>query len=123
MATPRSLLIAIWIFCVNFCYAIFNQLDPFNLHMELAYSQELISSATSAANQTGYVTGWGVAEAVQAFNMFIDIILGPLTLVPTLLNSLGVTGLINAGLTGVVYFMYAVLIFQLLTGRMLRDAL
>ena len=119
MAAPRAVLVAGWIFCVNAAFAIFNTLDPFDFNMPMMVDSAMINTTAQAANTTA-LSGFGIAEAVAGFNMFVQLILGPLTLVPTLLNMIGVIGIVNWVLTGLVWFMYAMFIFQILTGRMFK---
>ena len=119
MPSPRAITIAVWIFSINACFAIFDYLDPFSFGMHFGVDMGLINSTAQAANITS-VSGFGIAEAVLAFNMFINLILGPLMLVPTILNIIGVVGLINWIITGSVWLIYAIFIVQLLTGRLFK---
>ena len=118
-ANPRAVVLAAWIFCVNCGFAIYNTLDPFDFAMPLLVDAAMINQTAMAANMST-VSGLGIAEAVMGINVFLQIMLGPLTLVPTILVMIGVTGVINWCLTGITWFVYAMFMVQLLTSRLFK---
>ena len=121
-ASPRALVVAAWIFSVNCGFAIYNTLDPFHFAMPLLVDAAMINQTALAANATS-VSGLGIAEAVMGINLFLQILVGPLTLVPTILSMIGVVGIINWCLTGVTWFIYIVFLVQLLSGRIFKVTL
>ena len=54
-------------------------------------------------------------------NTFLDLILGPFRLAPQLMAMIGIPEIINYTLTGCIWLIYGYFIFQLVTGRVLRD--
>ena len=118
-ANPRAIVVATWIFCVNCGFAIYNTLDPFHFALPLLVDAAMINQTAMASNMTA-VSGLGIAEAVMGINLFLQIIIGPLTLVPTILTMIGVTGIINWCLTGTTWFIYIMFMVQLLTGRIFK---
>lgn len=117
----RGLTIAVWVFCLNVTFTVLNQINPFKTSLDYSLGLELIESASA-----GTVTSlsWlAIPEIVNAINVFIQLILGPFTLVPQLMEMLGISGIINTGLTGCVWLVYGWFMFQLISGRTLGDVL
>ena len=117
---PRGLTIAIWVFAVNAMFTILKQINPFTTDLDYTIGSELIN-ATTNSSVVGDVSFLGTAEILNSLNLFIDLILGPFTLVPQIMSMIGITGIVNTVLTGCIWFVYAYFIFQLITGRALGD--
>lgn len=117
MASARGLTVAVWIFCINATFTIFNQLDIFGAGLDYTLGDEMLN-VTAAAPELSFL---GVAEIVNALNVFIDLILGPFTLMPQLLGMVGISGILNSTLCAAVWLIYGWFVFQLITGRSLKD--
>ena len=124
--TPRSLLIAGWLLCVNAAFTIFNELDPFGASMPIGVDTNVLNSTfTSAASYIG-VTSSGpfgaLWNAVGAIDIVINLFLGPMTLLPNLLGILAITGTQATILLVVAYGLWGLLMFQILV-KPLTDVL
>lgn len=117
MSSARGLTVAVWIFCINATFTIFNQLDIFGAGLDYTLGDEMLDVTATAPE----LTFLGVAEIVNALNVFIDLILGPFTLMPQLLGMIGISGVLNSTLCAAVWLIYGWFVFQLITGRSLRD--
>ncbi len=116
----RGLTLAVWIFCVNCVFTIFQEVDPFQAGLNFGLGTALIDAATSASNITG-ISFLGIPEMVMAINLFLSLVLGPFILVPDILNLIGIVGILKTVITGAVWFIYGWFIFQIISGRMLKE--
>lgn len=117
----RGLTIAVWVFCLNLMFTAFTAIDPFGAAVDYGLGSELIGTVTNSSSITE-VTDLGVGEMIMVTNLFITLLLGPLTLVPTILNLIGITGILQLILSAAVWVTYGWTMYQLITGRMLGDA-
>lgn len=117
----RGLTLAVWIFCINLMFAIFESVNPFGVEFSFYLGDELITTAEATQNVTS-VSFLGIPEMVMATNLFFSLLLGPLKLVPAILNLIGVTGTVNWAISGCVWVIYGWTMFQLITGKMLKEA-
>ena len=124
--TPRSLLIAGWLLCVNAAFTIFNELDPFNANMPIGVDTTVLNSTFSSAMSYVGVTSSGpfalLWNAVGALDIVLNLFLGPMTLLPNLLGVLGVTGTQGTVIMVVAFSMWGLLMFQILV-KPLTDVL
>lgn len=116
----RGLTIAVWIFAVNAMFTILKAIDPFKTELDYTLGTELIDSAIDTSTTTE-ISFLDPGTIVMMLNTFLDLILGPLRLTPQLMAMIGIPEIINYTLTGCVWLIYGYFIFQLVTGRVLRD--
>ena len=116
--TPRSLVIAGWLLCVNAVFTIFNELDPFDAAMPIGVDTTVLNTTFSSAMSYVGITSSGPLEmlwnAIGALDIVINLFLGPLTLLPNLLGILGVIGTQATIIIVIVYGLWGLLLFQIL---------
>lgn len=116
--TPRSLVIAGWLLCVNAVFTIFNELDPFKASMPIGVDTAVLNSTFSSAMNYVGITSSGPLEmlwnAIGALDIVINLFLGPLTLLPNLLGIIGVVGTQATIIIVIVYGLWGLLLFQIL---------
>lgn len=116
----RGLTIAVWIFSVNAMFTILKAINPFQTELDYTLGTELIDSAIDTSTTTE-ISFLDPGTIVMILNTFLDLILGPIRLTPQLMAMIGIPEIINYTLTGCVWLIYGYFIFQLVTGRVLRD--
>ena len=116
----RGLTIAVWVFCINLLFTILASVNPFGLTHNFVLGTEIVDVAYSSQNVTE-VSALGVGEIVMGVNLLLSLLLGPLTLVPTLLNLIGIVGIVNWALTACVWVIWSYTLVQIVTGRMLTQ--
>ncbi len=120
----RSLTLAVWIFCVNAVFTIFKSIDPFNSALDYTLGDEIIDTALAAQDTAGGgILGLGITEILLALNTFLDLILGPLTLIPQLMTMIGITGVLLYVITASVWMVYGIFVFQLIAAKPLKEVL
>lgn len=116
----RGLTIAVWIFAVNAMFTILKAINPFKTELDYTLGTELINS-TIDTSTTAEISFLDPGTIVMMLNTFLDLILGPFRLAPQLMAMIGIPEIINYTLTGCIWLIYGYFIFQLVTGRVLRD--
>jgi len=116
----RGLTIAVWIFAVNAMFTILKAINPFQTELDYTLGTELIDSAIDTSTTTE-ISFLDPGTIVMMLNTFLDLILGPFRLAPQLMAMIGIPEIINYTLTGCIWLIYGYFIFQLVTGRVLRD--
>lgn len=116
----RGLTIAVWIFSVNAMFTILKAINPFQTELDYTLGTELIDSAIDTSTTTE-ISFLDPGTIVMMLNTFLDLILGPIRLTPQLMAMIGIPEIINYTLTGCIWLIYGYFIFQLVTGRVLRD--
>ena len=116
----RGLTIAVWIFAVNAMFTILKVINPFQTELDYTLGTELIDSAIDTSTTTE-ISFLDPGTIVMMLNTFLDLILGPIRLTPQLMAMIGIPEIINYTLTGCIWLIYGYFIFQLVTGRVLRD--
>lgn len=116
----RGLTVAVWVFAVNAMFTILKSIDPFNSPLDYTLGTELINTSVEVA-AVQEVSFLDPSTIIMIMNLFLDLILGPFRLVPQLMSMIGITGVINYTLTGCVWMIYGYFLFQLVTGRVLKD--
>lgn len=117
----RALTIAVWIFAVNATFTVLKVLNPFDTALDYTLGTELIDGAIDSSAVVTEVSFLGVSEIVQGLNIFLDLILGPFRLAPQIMTMIGIPDVITYILTGCIWLVYGYFIFQLVTGRALRE--
>lgn len=115
----RGLTIAVWIFSVNAMFTILKAINPFKTELDYTLGTELIDSTIETT--TTEISFLDPGTIVMMLNTFLDLILGPIRLAPQLMAMIGIPEIINYTLTGCIWLIYGYFIFQLVTGRVLRD--
>lgn len=116
----RGLTIAVWIFAVNAMFTILKAINPFKTELDYTLGTELINSTIDTSTTTE-ISFLDPGTIVMMLNTFLDLILGPFTLAPQLMSMIGIPGTIIYPLTGCLWMIYSYFLFQLVTGRVLRD--
>lgn len=117
----RGLTIAVWIFAVNAMFTILKAINPFKTELDYTLGTELINSTIDTSTTAGEISFLDPGTIVMMLNTFLDLILGPFRLAPQLMAMIGIPEIINYTLTGCIWLIYGYFIFQLVTGRVLRD--
>jgi len=117
----RGLTIAVWIFAVNAMFTILKVINPFKTELDYTLGTELINSTIDSSSAAGEISFLDPGTIVMMLNTFLDLILGPFRLAPQLMAMIGIPEIINYTLTGCIWLIYGYFIFQLVTGRVLRD--
>ncbi len=117
----RGLTIAVWIFAVNAMFTILKAINPFKTELDYSLGTELINASVDSSSAAGEISFLDPGTIVMALNTFLDLILGPFRLAPQLMAMIGIPEIINYTLTGCIWLIYGYFIFQLVTGRVLRD--
>ena len=117
----RGLTIAVWIFSVNAMFTILKAINPFKTELDYTLGTELINSTIDSSSAAGEISFLDPGTIVMMLNTFLDLILGPFRLAPQLMAMIGIPEIINYTLTGCIWLIYGYFIFQLVTGRVLRD--
>ena len=115
----RGLTIAVWIVSVNALFTILKAINPFQTELDYTLGTELIDSTIETT--TTEISFLDPGTIVMMLNTFLDLILGPFTLAPQLMSMIGIPGVIIYPLTGCLWMIYSYFLFQLVTGRVLRD--
>lgn len=116
----RGLTLAVWVFCLNVSFVVFQATNPFGIDLQFGFGSALMDMAMGTSKVTG-ISFLGIPEMVMAINLFFSLILGPLLLVPDIMNLIGITGIINTCLTACVWLIWGWFIFQIISGRMLKE--
>ena len=117
----RGLTIAVWIFAVNAMFTVLKAINPFKTELDYSLGTELINASVDSSSAAGEISFLDPGTIVMALNTFLDLILGPFRLAPQLMAMIGIPEIINYTLTGCIWLIYGYFIFQLVTGRVLRD--
>ena len=117
----RGLTIAVWIFAVNAMFTVLKAINPFRTELDYSLGTELINASVDSSSAAGEISFLDPGTIVMALNTFLDLILGPFRLAPQLMAMIGIPEIINYTLTGCIWLIYGYFIFQLVTGRVLRD--
>lgn len=118
----RSLTLAVWIFSVNAVFTVFKSIEPFNSGLDYTLGNEMIDAALAAQDTAGSgILGLGLTEILLALNTFLDLILGPITLIPQLMTMIGITGILLYVITASVWMVYGIFVFQLISGKPLKE--
>lgn len=117
----RGLTIAVWIFAVNAMFTILKAINPFKTELDYTLGTELINASVDSSSAAGEISFLDPGTIVMMLNTFLDLILGPFRLAPQLMAMIGIPEIINYTLTGCIWLIYGYFIFQLVTGRVLRD--
>ena len=116
----RGLTIAVWIFAVNAMFTILKAINPFKTKLDYTLGTELINTSINTSTTTE-ISFLDPGTIVMMLNAFLDLILGPFTLAPQMMSMIGIPGIIIYPLTGCLWMIYSYFLFQLVTGRVLRD--
>jgi hypothetical protein len=125
----RGLTIAVYVFCVNVAFTLVGYVNPFHLPVgaETIFSDMgLINTTVSSsmalnATNVGTIGLFGMLTSfISVFGIMINLVLGPLTLVPAIMDHLGFDMFVTYVIASMVWVSYAVLMFQLITGRTLE---
>lgn len=117
----RGLTVAVWVFCVNVMFTVFKNAKILAPEADYTLGEEMLNTTLQIGEAGTELSFLGVAEIVNALNVFIDLILGPFTLAPQIMSMIGITGLLNNTLTACLWLIYGWFIFQLITGRTMQD--
>ena len=124
--TPRAILTAIYVWGINATFVILNEISPFQHQAEISVNWQIINSTAIWGNQTA-VSGIGLFgllnEFVHIINIGFELILGPFTLVPTLLDIATVTGTMRTIIIAAIWIPWALFLLGFITGRALKEIL
>lgn len=125
----RAVTIAVYVFCINIGFVLIDAANPFHLatgvspvFSDLGLINTTAAQAQSMANMTsggGIISGL-FASAAPALDTFIGLVVGPLKIVPQLLKIIGFDALTILVISSLIWVVYAILIFQLITSRTLE---
>jgi len=116
----RGLTIAVWVFSLNVMFTIFRSINIFDTELDYSLGTEMINTTTNVS-AIQEISLLDPGTIIMILNTFLDLILGPFRLIPQLMAMIGITGVINYTLTGCVWMVYGYFLFQLVTGRALKD--
>ena len=115
----RSWTIAGYIFAINASFAILSAIQPFGTVELMVFGVDTIPIDPTTTTQIG---GLDLVDMVAAINLFLTLLVGPLTVLPMMLSALGITGVMATVVVLIGWITYGLAIVQLVTGRMLGMA-
>ena len=123
-AYPRAVQLAVAIWCINLMCVIVNNIEIFHGQPEIGMNWALVNTTLSWGNitATSGIGAFGILlDFVNILNLFIQLILGPFILVPSILDIVGITGIMRIAIIAMVWIPWSIFLFGMITARALKE--
>lgn len=114
----RSYTVAGLIFAIHASFVILASIAPFGA-IDVLGGYEILPVDLESETQIG---GLDIVDMVGSINLFLTLLIGPITVLPLILSGLGITGVLAGTLTTIAWIIYGLALVQIVTGRMLATA-